>query len=322
MNDSKRLAALALLVAFVFQPVCADGGSGADDADTPDRVTTVMIIEQGRPFVDLALSGLAGKTETVRFLVDTGGGAFIIPESQAKAIGLEWSETFRSEGREFARPTSTPQALLGRYPLPLVAERVLIAIGREPDVYGTTGLFPGHLLAQHHVIFDYPGRSLTLAPPGSMEPQGESMPMPVSQPMGFPRTEIEVAGETHGMLLDTGPPATIISEAVMQAWANARPEWQHDQGARGKAGTLAEVGGQVLATMVIENVSWAGHTLDTLTVASQRKGVFEEYMSGMMTAPVVGALASNAFMNLRLELDYLNETLYVTRSGTVGKSPE
>lgn len=79
MNDSKRIAALALLAAFAFQAACA------------------------------------------------GGGAFIIPEPQAKAIGMEWSETFRGEGREFARSASTPQAFLGRYPLPPVAERVLIA---------------------------------------------------------------------------------------------------------------------------------------------------------------------------------------------------
>jgi hypothetical protein len=36
-------------------------------------------------------------------------------------------------------------------------------------------------------------------------------------------------------------------------------------------------------------------------------------MSRMMTAPIVGALGSNAFLELRLELDYQAETLYVSR---------
>jgi hypothetical protein len=131
--------------------------------------------------------------------------------------------------------------------------------------------------------------------------------------MGFPRTEIEVAGETYGMLLDTGPPATIISRAVLADWAEKKPGWaRHDQ-PRGDAEALARAGGQVLETMVIEDVAWGDHALDRLTVAAQREGVFEDYMSRMMTAPVVGALGSNAFKDFRLELDYRNETLYLSR---------
>lgn len=45
------------------------------------------------------------------------------------------------------------------------------------------GLFPGHVLARYHVIFDYPAGELTLAEPGTVEPRGEPLPMGVSEPL-------------------------------------------------------------------------------------------------------------------------------------------
>ncbi|NBB91976.1 MAG: hypothetical protein GVY32_02265 [Gammaproteobacteria bacterium] len=308
----KTVFSLSILVLGLGMS-CQPPALAAAPDEPAARTTVELIIEDGRPMVDVTIATSDDRRETARLLVDTGGGAFIIPESTARSLGIEWGETFLGDGREFARPKAMPRAYLGDLELPLEPQRVLIGIGQEQDSEGAMGLFPGHILAQHHVIFDYPGRTLTLAAPGSVEPEGEAFAMPVSQPMGFPRTEITVAGETWGMLLDTGPPATIISQAVMDEWQAARPEWEHHEGAAGLGEALARAGGHVLETMVLENVEWAGVTLDEFTAAAQREGVFEQYMSRMMTAPIVGALGSNAFMDLRLELDYQAETLYVSQ---------
>ncbi|MEM1082225.1 MAG: hypothetical protein AAGH65_11650, partial [Pseudomonadota bacterium] len=204
-------------------------------------------------------------------------------------------------------PDQPVTAMLGDLQLPLQEDRVLISID------GEKGLLPGHVLAQHHVVMDYVAATITLAPPGSRTPVGQAFPMPVSDPMRFPRTEITIAGETVGMLLDTGPAATILSQKVMKRWHEQHPDWAHYDGAHGLAEALQRAGGQVLETLVAEDAQWAGVGLDELTLAAQRTGVFERYMSRMMTAPVVGALGSNAFRSLRLELDYANETLYVSR---------
>lgn len=313
MNKSIRWVAFVLLALGGHAASPSETASTQASSDAAKPVTVPLHVDDGRPLVAVRLVGADGSSRTGRFLVDTGGGAFIIPEPLARELGLRWSDTFRSEGREFARPATLPEAFLDDLRLPLKAERVLIAIGQEQGTGRSTGLFPGHILAKHHVIFDYPGRTLTLATPGSIEPQGEPMPMPVSRPMGFPRTEIEVSGETYGMLLDTGPPATIVSQAVLETWGEENPAWQRHDGAWGGGEALARAGGQVIETMVIEEAGWGSKMLDELTVASQREGVFERHMSRMMTAPIVGALGSNAFMPFRIELDYLNETLYISR---------
>ena len=264
--------------------------------------TVPLIIEDGRPLVELTVTGPDGASAQGRFLVDTGGGAFLVPEDLALSAGITWTETMTAEGQELARPASLPKAQMAGLALPLVAERTLVAIGRD------VGLLPAHILARHHVIFDYPARSLTLAPPGSLEPIGEAMAMPVSQPMGFPRTEIEIGGERVGMLLDAGPPARIMSQVLVGRWA------RHD-GGFGEAEALQRAGGQVLSTLVAEDVRWAGFEVGPVTLAAQREGVFETWMSRMMSAPIVGALGSNVFKDFRIELDYMNETLYVSRPG-------
>lgn len=282
--------------------------AGAGKSNEPvTRGTVALEIDDGRPMAKITVIGPDKMQARGTFLVDTGGGAFIIPEVVAQDVGITWSETFLAEGRELARPDTIPEARLGELLLPLLADRVLIGLGAN------TGLLPGHVLARHHVIFDYPARTLTLAVPGQIEPFGESIPMPVSEPMGFPRTEIRIGEDTVGMLLDTGPAATIVSEAVIDRWAAAYPEWSHRSGAHGQAAALERAGGQVLSTLVAEQASWAGLDLDPVALAAQRQGVFETYISRMMTAPVVGALGSNVFMDFRLELDYRNETLYVSR---------
>lgn len=313
MKKSIRWVALVFLALGGKAASPLEAGSVQASTGTEQRVTVPLLIEDGQPLVEVRLAGAHGGSRSGSFVVDTGGGAFIIPEPLARELGLNWRDTFRNEGHEFARPTTLPEAFLDHLRLPLKVGRVLIAIEQEQGTGWSTGLFPGHILATHHVIFDFPGRTLTLATPGSIEPQGEPMPMPVSKPMGFPRTEIEVSGESYGMLLDTGPPATIISQVVLETWGEENPAWQRHDGAWGTAEALARAGGQVIETMVIESVGWGPKMLEELTVASQREGVFEQYMSRMMTAPVVGALGSNAFMPFRIELDYLNETLYISR---------
>lgn len=131
--------------------------------------------------------------------------------------------------------------------------------------------------------------------------------------MDFPRTEIEDGDDRVGMLLDTGPAATILYKAVVDRWAEANPGWSYRDGAHEEAEALQRAGGQVLATLIAEQATWAGFDIAPVTLAAQREGVLETWMTRMMTAPIVGALGSNVFMDFRLELDYRNETLYPSR---------
>ncbi len=316
-----RLFAVHLIVATA----CGASKSGpeptARTAPAPpspaDRATVPLHIEGHRPFVDVTFRKADGTTRTARFLVDSGGGGFLLVEPLARDLGLELGPTMKEEGETFARVTSKVDASIGNLALDLEPDRVLVMVGKDnmlpPAAPGhADGLLPGHVLARYHVVFDYPARTFTIARPGALTSEGTPLPMPVAKQSGFPRTEIEVDGKTHGLLLDTGASFTMVSQALLEDWGKEHADWKRHKGAYGEAATL---GGQTLETMFIPKVTWGGHELTEVGVVSQQAGVFEKWMSSMMTAPIVGALAGNVLEEFRVELDYPNQKLYLSRPG-------
>ena len=282
---------------------------------TADRATVPLHLEGNRPFVDLTFKRPDGTTRTARFLVDSGGGGFLIVEPLAKELGLALGETMPEEGTTFAQVTSTVEVSVGTVALELDPHRVLVMVGKDnmlpPAAPGhADGMLPGHVLAHYHVVFDYPAATFTIAKPGALEPQGTPLPMPVAPQSGFPRTEIEVEGETHALLLDTGASFTMVSQALLESWGRTHVDWKRHPGAFGEAATL---GGQTLETMFLPKIVWGGNALVDVGVVSQATGAFEDWMSSMMTAPIIGSLAGNVLKNFRVELDYPEQKLYLSK---------
>lgn len=280
----------------------------------PDQVTVPLHVEGNRVSIDLTLQRADGSTRLARFWVDTGGGAFIITESLARDLGIKWGDTEREGDSELGHVSVAPTASVGKMSLSLDPREVAVSVGKDNLLPSAApghadGFFPGRLLARYHVVFDYPKATFTLARPGVLKPQGNALPMPVSKETGFPRTEIEVDGVTYGFLIDTGASFTIVSEALLKSWGNKHPDWPRHPGAVGDAATL---GGSTLETMSIPKARWGQNTLSELGVTSQKEGTFERWMSSMTKGPVVGALAGNVLKRFRLDLDYANETLYLS----------
>ena len=74
------------------------------------------------------------------------------------------------------------------------------------------------------------------------------------------------------------------------------------------------LGGQTIETMFVPGARWGPFDVE-LGVVSQREGTFERYMSGMMAAPIIGSLGGNVLKDFRVELDYEQEKLYLSRAG-------
>jgi predicted aspartyl protease len=286
-------------------------------AQNPDRATVPLTIQGNRPFIQITFRKPDGTVRTGRFLLDTGGGGFLITEPLARDLGLQWGTTMREGGREFAAVTVLPKAYVGEFPLALNSQRTAVMIGSDNMLPRAApghadGMVPGHVLAQYHVVFDYPNATFTIARPGVLVPKGAGLSMPVGKQSGFPRTEINVNGSTYGLLLDTGASFTMVSEALLKTWGERHPEWPRHAGAFGEAATL---GGQTLETMFVPSALWGTQALQEFGVVSQQEGTFEEWMSRMMAAPILGALAGNVLKLFRVELDYAHERLYLSRRG-------
>jgi hypothetical protein len=320
LSAATRLLLCGPALAISSIAVACGGGPARPPSAAPepppaaDRATVPLHVEGNRPFIDVALRKPDGSTRSARFLIDSGGGGFLIVEPLAKELGLTLGETMNEQGQTLAEVRSPVQASVGGLPLELDPRRVLVMIGKDSVLPAATtvradGMLPGHVLARYHVVFDYPGAAFTLAKPGVLRPVGAPLPMPVSPSSGFPRTELQVDGKTHGFLLDTGAAFTMVSEALLASWGAAHPDWPRHPGAFGEAALL---GGQTLETMFVPRAAWGTLALEEVGVTSQRQGTFENWMSAMMTAPIVGALAGNVLKRFRIELDYPNQQLYVS----------
>jgi hypothetical protein len=123
--------------------------------------------------------------------------------------------------------------------------------------------------------------------------------------MKFPRIEVDLDGDIHGMLLDTGTSMTILSEALRD------DRWE---GTSGSIGDAAYFGGSVIETVTIPKLSWGPHRFDEVTCVTQRRGAFEDWMSSMTDGPIVGALGGNVLRHFKITIDYRNERLFVQRS--------
>lgn len=64
--------------------------------------------------------------------------------------------------------------------------------------------------------------------------------------------------------------------------------------------------------MFVAHGMWGGQPLVDFGVVSRQAGVFEKWMSSMMTAPIVGSLAGNVLKRFRVDLDYPNQKLYLS----------
>ncbi len=167
MRHYLALMASSFAVVACVAPQARVGGT--------NHVTVPLFVEGNRPFVDVSFRRPDGSMRSARFLVDTGGGGFLIVESLARDLGLKWGKAMLEEGRKFARAKVRPTAFVGGFPLALDADRVLVLVGTDNMLPSgapghADGLLPGHVLARYHVVFDYPSATFTLAQPGTVEP--------------------------------------------------------------------------------------------------------------------------------------------------------
>jgi hypothetical protein len=230
---------LAATLGLLLGPGAAQAAEPPKDA-APKSTTVPLYVEGHRTHVDVDFVRPDGSVRRARFIVDTGGGAFILGEKLAKDIGAKPSGPVEEEeGQRFA-PTAPPRARIGEMPLDLAEGEAILAIGQNGAGPGDSaeGLLPGRVLKRFQVILDYPAGRFTLARPGTLTPRGTRLPSPIHPKSGFPRIEIEVDGEPHGFLLDSGATFTMVAQALVGRWQTRHPEWRHTTGAVGLANMM------------------------------------------------------------------------------------
>jgi hypothetical protein len=104
---------LLLSITCVERAVAQKQTPAAPANETPNQVTVPLIVEGNRPYIELNFYRSDGSKRSARFLVDSGGGGFLLSEPLARDLGLTWGEVSQEEGEKFATTQSVPRVSVG-----------------------------------------------------------------------------------------------------------------------------------------------------------------------------------------------------------------
>jgi len=273
-------------------------------------------LRDNRVFVTLTCVRADGSLRPVRFQVDSGGGAVILAESLSHDLALKSIGPVSKEEGDIYQPVSSPQIRIDEMPLDLAGVNTVVLVGSKSEFSpgsGAEGFLPARVLRKYQVVFDYPARQFTMAQPGALKPRGVPVPSPIAEKSGFPRIELSVDGQKYGFLLDTGAAYTMISQTLIDKWQAAHPNWPHCVGAVGAANMIGGASDAKAEMLRIPEMQWGTFDLPRVGVVSRPAGTFEKWMSGMMTAPIVGSIAGNMLRAFRIEIDYPHGVTYLER---------
>ena len=312
--------AVALMASVAAPRAVSQGNGNGQPAETAKSGTVPIDLQDNRVFVNLTVARADGSLRKARFQVDSGGGSMILSESLKGDLGLKRSGPVVNDKGRRVEMVIAPKVRIGGMPLDLTGVSVVVPVGSQGEFTpgsGAEGFLPARVLRKYDVVFDYPAREFTMAQLGVLKHRGTAVPSPIGEKSGFPRIEVALDGEKYGFLLDTGAAYTMISETVLAQWRAAHPEWPHCTGAAGAANMIGGSFDAKAEMFRIPEMHWGTFNLHGMGVVSRPAGIFEKWMSNMMPAPIVGAIAGNVLRAFRVEIDYAHGVTYLEKGSDV-----
>lgn len=275
----------------------------ATSSPAPRSAWLAMTISMNRCFAPFALS-IRGRTRTGLFWIDSGGGKLILAREFVRDLGLRSTGAPELEGEQRFVPLEPPDMRTGNIQIPIAPGDIVMldSPGFMPGV-GAQGILPLRLFRDHAVTFDYDEHRLGIDTPGIT---GTEVPVEIAQASGFVRMPVRIGNDDQHVLLDTGASCTMLSQTAMDRLRDRYADWKTVRGAYGDANMLGgdlEVNAQM---MLIKSMTVAGVELRNVSVVSRPAGTFENWMSSLTTAPIVGSLAGNVLRNFDVTVDYPN----------------
>lgn len=181
------------------------------------------------------------------------------------------------------------------------------------------GVLPAGLLQRYQVAIDYRNRTLTLARPGMLRPEGISVPFRLKKETGLIAVDVAVDGKSYSAAIDNGSAYTWFRRGTVTDWLRSHPDWERGVGAVGASnmmmsgdgaeasGVLARIPEMAVDRLTLKDVGVLGAADGRSPVANVN--LFDWYSSKSET-PVIGWIGGNVLKNFRLTIDYPNRTSY------------
>jgi hypothetical protein len=179
---------------------------------------------------------------------------------------------------------------------------------------------PSTVLKQYQIVFDYPGRKLTIALPGSLIHQGIPSPAHVNPKTGIVQMDAVIDGDSMSFALDNGASYSFMSEDKLLKISEKHPGWPGITGTAGCANMWGwwPPNEQTFRVVRLADIVWGQVKLYNVGIVgvpafSADGPTLGAWYSKKTSRPVDGFLGPNAFKAYRVEIDYVNGMVWLKK---------
>ena len=272
-----------------------------------------MVLDHNRMLVEAEFQRKDGTWRKAILWVDSGNPDFLMSATLAKDLGIELDTT---QVRQDVKPVLNVKIGGKNINFMGVKSTVLSQNQWLFNAMHNDGNIPSTVLSRYHIIFDYPGHTMTIADQGSVKPKGIRTPAIINPVTGIVQMEALISGDRYSFAFDNGASFSYMPDERIQKFSALHPEWPFSRGAVGCANIWGNWDGENDWPMVrIPQLTWGGVKFQNVVIAglpSFFRGNLDvgTWYSKKTAQPVAGFLGPNVFNNCRVEIDYRNQAVY------------
>ncbi|MFC1724399.1 hypothetical protein ACFL4T_02140 [candidate division KSB1 bacterium] len=290
---------------------------------TKNAVTVPVVIDHNRMLVDAEMQRKNGSWRKVRLWIDTGNPEFFISKTLAEDLGIDLTAAEKTSGETAQSLDVPPPAGVRLGGMPLNFKGVRSKVMYQPKWLFSTmhndANLPSTVLKQYQVIFDYPESKLTLAKPGSLKPRGTRIPAGINPETGIVQIDTKIDAGSFSFAIDNGASYSFVSKDILTELSKRHAVWNKHTGALACANIwgwwpeepewpLIRIPEIELGTLKIKDAGIAG--IPGFFPNGMDLG---EWYSLKTLRPVDGFLGPNALKAFRVEIDYINNEVYLEK---------
>jgi len=308
---------------------------GATMVSGAASVTVPFVFDNNRVFVPVALTAPDGTVHKTLAFVNMGSGAFVLANKLYRELGIsDGSKLSMAIGAmqiavdpRVVQPEDQVNSIsirINPFHKPLtsaeIARRPGGSMAQLSAPMDVEAVIPPGLLQNFQVVFDYGAKTITLAPPGTLKPDGIAVPFRLNAKTGFATLDLTIDGRRTLMVIDDGGSYSAVLGSVASEWLATHPSWLRSEGGVGESNLIMDGGIDVGAPVLkIPNATLGPLKLDELGVMSPTIGgvlggfvthTFIDYYSEKAGEEVNGWIGGNVLKSFRLTLEYSNCVSY------------
>ncbi|HEX2662093.1 MAG TPA: hypothetical protein VHM93_04605 [Candidatus Acidoferrum sp.] len=300
---SRRLTRRFLASSVLWILIAPSSHSG-----TPTPGTAHFILDGNRMYAEVAFLRPDGTLRKALVFVDLGSPSAVLSRELLKELDLGSKKVLALKVGNLMVTTDSGEVTSDPW-LPF-----LISDHRTVE-----GLLPAGILKKYQLVIDYAERTLTLAEPGTLGPEGLAVPFEMNEKTGLISVDMTISGKTYRMTIDNGSAYTWLRKATAQEWLTAHPDWQRGTGAVGPSNMRMaddgiEAAGILLRIPEVQLGPLRLREVGALAIGPSNKNWdFIDWYSKKNLAPVIGWLGGNVLRNFRITIDYTKHVSYWLR---------